>query len=84
MTRGSKWMVPVPSAGKAGRISVVDQPRLFRTALSSAQLELWELDDEQWRKVRGRPYARHAGPGEAPIRLQQLPLPELPERARVG
>jgi hypothetical protein len=58
------------------RIRAVDShPQLFRTAYASPQLELWELDDEQWRKVFKRlPYqprpARAAG-----THVQQLALP---------
>jgi len=33
----------------------VDRPRLYRTPFASPQLELWELDEEQWLKVRRRP-----------------------------
>jgi hypothetical protein len=32
----------------------VSQPQLQRTIFASPQLELWELDDEQWRKVLER------------------------------
>lgn len=33
----------------------VTQPKLYRTPFVSPQLELFELDDEQWRKVLRRP-----------------------------
>ena len=36
------------------------QPQLYRNIYTSPQLELWELDDEQWRKVWERsPQQRH-------------------------
>jgi transposase InsO family protein len=57
---------------KTGRISALEQPRVFRTAFASAQLELWELDDEQWRKVRERPFFRHARRSATTDHLQQL------------
>lgn len=38
------------------RLRAVDpHPQLYRTAYASPQLELWELDDAQWRKVWERP-----------------------------
>jgi hypothetical protein len=36
---------------KQKRLRAVDQPQLQRTIFASPQLELWELDDEQWRKI---------------------------------
>jgi transposase InsO family protein len=58
------------------QLQAVDpHPQLYRTAYASPQLELWELDDVQWRKVfERRPYQRH--PPQAPeIPIQQLALP---------
>jgi transposase InsO family protein len=43
---------------KQRRLETVDQPQHYPTRFVSPQLELWELDDEQWRKVIERP-ARH-------------------------
>jgi hypothetical protein len=40
---------------KARRLGAVSKPRLFHTAYTPPQLELWELDDEQWRKTGGGP-----------------------------
>jgi hypothetical protein len=36
------------------RVTAIDQPQLYRTAYASQQLELWEMDDDQWRKVLER------------------------------
>lgn len=39
----------------------VEEPRLFETAFRSPQLPLWELNDDEWRKVvRRAPYAPRA------------------------
>ncbi len=43
----------------AKRLREVTAPQLFQTAHVSLQLELWELDDEQWRKIACLPYERH-------------------------
>jgi hypothetical protein len=40
---------------KHKRLKVVDQPQLQRTIFADPQLKLWELSDEQWRKVLERP-----------------------------
>jgi hypothetical protein len=55
--------------------TVNPHPQLYRTTYASPQLELWELDDAQWRKVVERPpYAqRCAQAPETPF--QQLALP---------
>jgi transposase len=39
---------------KQKRLQAVDQPQIQRTIYADPQLELWELDDEQWRKVLER------------------------------
>jgi hypothetical protein len=39
---------------KRKRLQAVNQPQLQKTVFASPQLELWELDDEQWRKVLER------------------------------
>jgi hypothetical protein len=53
------------------------QPQLYRTAYASPQLELWELDEEQWHKVRevpigvlGRRKPQGVGPIAEQLRLQ--------------
>ena len=58
------------------RLRAVDpHPQLYRTAYTSPQLELWELDDALWRKVFERPpYQRHPAPGLS-TSVQQLALP---------
>jgi len=58
---------------KARRLRAVSDPEISRTAYASPQLELWELDDAQWRKVTARPYERHLHPLDNGAR--QLPLP---------
>jgi putative transposase len=47
---------------KQGQLQEVSAPTLYATAFRSPQLELIELDDEQWRKCQRRPlstYPRH-------------------------
>lgn len=47
---------------KQGQLRAVSAPTLYATAFRSPQLELIELDDEQWRKCQRRPlstYPRH-------------------------
>ena len=47
---------------KHGQLQEVSEPTLYATAFWSPQLELIELDDEQWRKFQRRPlstYTRH-------------------------
>jgi len=58
---------------KARRLRAVSDPEISRTAYASPQLELWELDDAQWRKVTARPDERHLHPLDNGAR--QLPLP---------
>jgi len=58
---------------KARRLRAVSDPEISRTAYASPQLELWELDDAQWRKVTARPYERRLHPLDNGAR--QLPLP---------
>jgi transposase len=54
------------------RLRAVSHPTLYDTPFASPQLELLELDDEQWQKIRRRPYQRHHYP---PLPLvEQLPL----------
>jgi hypothetical protein len=36
-------------------LTALSQPKLFQTSFASPQLECFELDDEQWLKVRTRP-----------------------------
>jgi hypothetical protein len=36
---------------KKKQLQSVSQPELRKTRFADPQLELWELDDEQWRKV---------------------------------
>ncbi len=59
---------------KARRLRAVSDPEISRTAYASPQLELWELDDEQWRKVTARPYERHARPEDTGARQLSLPV----------
>jgi hypothetical protein len=45
-------------------LAFVSQPTLYQTRFASPQLELFELDDEQWRKVWERlPYMRRKSSG---------------------
>jgi hypothetical protein len=43
---------------RARRLRTVEAPQLYHTTYASPQLELWELDDAQWRKVLERPLRR--------------------------
>src|SRR5262249_40766227 len=58
------------------RIRAVDpHPQLYHTTYASPQLELWELDDAQWRKVFERPpYQRRPAPAPE-THIQQLAWP---------
>jgi transposase InsO family protein/transposase len=59
---------------RARRIRGVSEPHLHRTGYASPQLELWELDDAQWRKVLPRPYVRQAHPLDSGARQLALPV----------
>jgi len=57
-------------SAQIGRIS---NPKLYRTQFVSPQLELLELDDEQWTKIGRRPpYARRRS--SLPSAFRQLTL----------
>jgi putative transposase len=59
---------------KARRLRAVERPELYHT-LYTTHVELWELDDAQWRKVMPRPYERRDPPADTGAR--QLPLPAV-------
>ena len=61
---------------KARRLQAVDAPQLFRTQYASPQFELWELDDEEWRKIARRPYERHTLVAEGTARQLTLSVSE--------
>jgi len=63
---------------KGRRLREVDSPHVFRTAYVSLQLEFWELDDEQWRKIGRRPYERHPSPAESTSSQLALQLAGAP------
>jgi len=58
---------------KAHRLRAVEAPQVYRTAYAT-QLELWELDDAQWRKIMPRPYERHEPPMDTGVRQLVLPV----------
>ena len=58
---------------KARRLRAVEAPQLYRTAYTT-QLELWELDDVQWRKIMPRPYERRDPPPDTGVQQLVLPL----------
>lgn len=61
------------------QLQTVSQPTLYRTPFASPQLELFQLDDGQWLKVRQRVYQRQQ---RRLVRLaRQLPLIRLEEVA---
>lgn len=57
--------------------AVAPHPQLYRTAYASPQLELWELDDAQWRKVFARPPYQRRLALAPETHVQQLALPML-------
>jgi hypothetical protein len=67
---------------RARRLQAVESPQHYATPYASPQLELWELDDEQWHKILPRPYERH--PQRIVTGAWQLPLPtrQRPSRRR--
>lgn len=40
---------------KARKMSAISHPDLYKTAFTSPQIEMFELDDEQWKKILRRP-----------------------------
>ena len=61
---------------RVGRICAVDpHPQLYRSAYAAPQVELWELDDQQWRKIMPRPYERRPRLSHSDSGVRQLPLP---------
>jgi putative transposase len=60
-------------ARKQRQVQAVTGGEVYRTAYRSPQLELWELDEEQWQKVRERA-ARQRGRRQLRAELEQLPL----------
>src|SRR5262249_55785921 len=59
---------------QARRLRAVSDPQLSHTPYTSPQLELWELDDDQWRKIMPRPYERRPRSGDSGLRQLALPL----------
>lgn len=57
---------------RARRLQAVESPQHYPTRYASPQLELWELDDEQWHKILPRPYDRR--PRRIVTGAWQLPL----------
>jgi transposase InsO family protein len=52
-------------------LEAVSQPRLYRTLHASPQVELFELDDDQWHKIARRTYMRR-------LQRKLLPVVQLP------
>ncbi len=61
---------------KQEQLHALSQPLLYPTAFRSPQLELIELDDEQWRKFLQRP-ARNISKHDRAMVEHQLPLLDL-------
>jgi len=59
----------------AQRLSNVNTPEVFRTVYASPQLELWDMDDEQWQRIRRRPYERQPHPIDTGVRQLAFVLP---------
>jgi hypothetical protein len=64
---------------KARRLKVVETPCIFKTSYASPQLEFWDLDDEQWRKIARRPYERHHPVPETGLYQLDLPIMTNPK-----
>jgi transposase InsO family protein len=60
---------------KSHQITAVDEPSLFKTPFASPQLELWELDEIEWRKVLERSIQKQQKRLANPGNVQQLALP---------
>lgn len=60
---------------KHTRVRAITQPQIRHTAYADAQLELWELDDTQWRKVLERPLLPRQRTWHGNQGGEQLPLP---------
>ena len=56
-------------------LQAVSQPTRFETSFASPQMELFELDDEQWLKIRQRSYLRRQKRRVSDVK--QLPLDHL-------
>ena len=54
------------------RLREVEASQIFQTAYASPQLEFWELDDTQWRKIGHRPYERRPVLLESSVRQLAL------------
>jgi hypothetical protein len=54
----------------------ITEPQLYRTPFASPRLELWELDESQWLKVRERPLGARRVPSHRAL-AEQLPLAGL-------
>lgn len=59
---------------KHQQIRSITHPLLFQTPYVSPQLELWELDETQWRKVLERPQRLRSHPSSSKRNVQQLRL----------
>jgi transposase InsO family protein len=58
------------------KIGSISNPKLYRTQFASPQLELFELDDEQWTKIARRPeYARRRASLRSAFRQLALDFP---------
>lgn len=59
---------------KKKRLKGGEEPHLRETAFADPQLELWELDDEQWRKVLERSPRSRRRRGEPAPEVEQLSM----------
>ena len=60
----------------SNKITGIFRPKLYKTAFASPQLELLELDDDQWQKITRRPeYAKRRAALAAAARQLALDLP---------
>ena len=60
----------------SNKITGIFRPNLYKTAFASPQLELLELDDDQWQKITRRPeYAKRRAALAAAARQLALDLP---------
>jgi transposase InsO family protein len=59
---------------KQRHLRTIEHPQLYTTPFADPQLELWELDDEQWRKVLERMPRLHRAALPHSLPVEQLPL----------
>ncbi len=62
---------------KQRQVRRITDPTLLKTPYVSPQLELWELDETQWRKVLERPVPQRHAAVASKLAVEQLSLPMI-------